>query len=122
MNAAPQLRTALLVDGIYAIVVGIALLFPAWASAIFAYPTKDPAVTSGWGGSIIGIGLIALAASSDAAKYSGIAWTLVVGLLLTAIDLLYFWTTGAYTARNVAAPVIINIALAAWIWFARPKA
>jgi uncharacterized membrane protein len=116
-----RLHTALLVNGIYAVVVGILLLFPAWAAAVFAYPTKDPAADSGWGASIIGIGLVVLGAASDTAKYGGLAWAFVVGLLLIALDLVYFWATGIYTARNVLLPILINIALAAWIWSARPK-
>ncbi len=117
----PRLRTPLLVSGVYAIVVGILLLIPPWAAAVFEYPTKDPAADSGWGASVIGIGLILIAAAGDAAKYGGLVWAFAVGLLLTVLDLVYFWITGVYTARNVLAPIVINIALAAWIWSARPK-
>ncbi len=118
---ASRLRTPLLVNGVYAIAVGILLLIPPWAAAVFEYPTKDPAADSGWGASVIGIGLIALGAASDAAKYGGLVWAFTAGLLLVALDLGYFWMTGVYTARNVLAPIVINIALAAWIWSARPK-
>ncbi len=121
MTNASRLRPALLADGVYTVIVGVLLLFPSWASAMFAYPIKDAAVTSGWGTSIIALGLITLVAASDAEKYSGLVWALVAGLLLTTLDLGYFWATGDYTSRNVLAPVLINIALAIWIWSARPK-
>ncbi len=111
MNKTSALRSALLVDGIYAIIVGLALFFPSLAAGIFARPVKDAAVTSGWGTGIITIGLLAIAAASDVSKYGGLAWAFVVGLLLAAIDLIYFWVTGAYTARNVLAPIIINVVL-----------
>ena len=76
---------------------------------------------SGWGTSLIGVGIIALAAASDVAKYGGLAWAFALGLLLSAINLVYFWATGAYTLRTVLAPIVINIVLAVWIWTARPK-
>lgn len=109
------------VSGVYAIVVGILLLFPSLAAAVFAYPVKDGAVTSGWGSALIIVGLLPYYAASDVAKYGGLARIFAVGLLLTAVDLLYFWLTGAYNARNVLAPVVINVALAGWIWTNRGK-
>lgn len=120
MNAS-RLRTALLVNGVYAVVVGILLLIPKWAAAVFDYPTLDPAADSGWGATTIGTGLIVLGAASDAAKYGGLAWAFVTGLLVIALDLIYFWVTGIYSARNVLIPILINIVVAAWIWSARPK-
>jgi len=114
-------RNALLVDGVYAIVVGILLLFPSLGASVFARPPQDPPVVSGWGTSLIGVGIIALAAASDVAKYGGLAWAFALGLLLSAINLVYFWATGAYTLRTVLAPIVINIVLAVWIWTARPK-
>lgn len=121
MNDASKLRTPLMVEAIYGIIVGVLLLFPSLAASVFAYTTKDTAVTSGWGTGLIAIGLLAWVAASDVGKYGGMAWVFVVGLLLAAVDLVYFWATGAYTARNVVVPVILNVALAVWIWSARPK-
>lgn len=118
---ASRLRTPLLVDGVYVIVVGILLLFPSLASSVFAYPTKDAAVASGWGAALITLALLAFVAASDVAKYGGLAWVFVAGLLLSVLDLAYYWYTGAYGARQVLAPVVINLVLAAWIWTARPK-
>lgn len=121
MNNAGKLRTPLLVDAIYTVLVGLLLLFPSLAASVFAYAIKDAAVTSGWGTGIITLGVLAWVAASDVQKYAGMVWAFVLGLVLAAIDLAYFWATGAYTARNVLAPIVINLALAAWIWSARPK-
>lgn len=115
------MRTALRVYAAYVLVVGILLLFPAWASAVFARPIMDAAVTSGWGSSLIVLALLAYVASTDVAKYGGLAWVFVAGLLLSAADLVYFWATGVYAARTALVPVVINIALAAWIWTSRSK-
>ena len=61
-------------------------------------------------------------AASDVAKYGGLAWVFVLGLLLSALDLVYYWYVGAYAARQALAPVVINVAVAIWIWIGRPKA
>jgi hypothetical protein len=120
MSTRPGLRSALLVTGIYTIIVGVLLFFPSWASVVFARTIKDAAATSGWGTGLITIGLLALAAT-DVEKHAGLAWIFVVGLLLATVDLIYFWTAGEYTPRNVLVPIIINIVLAAWLWSARPN-
>ena len=118
---ASRLRTPFLIQGVYAIIVGVFLLFPALASAIFAYPMKDAAVSSGWGASLTSIGLVALVAASDPAKYADLAWVFSVALLLGAVDLGYFWYAGSFVARQALVPVILNIVLAIWIWLTRPK-
>jgi hypothetical protein len=72
------------------------------------------------GTGVITIGLLALA-PTDVEKHGRLAWVLIVGLLLAMVDLIYFWTTSEDTARNVLVPIIINVVLAAWIWFAQPE-
>ena len=121
VNRTVGLRPALLVQGVYACIVGLLLLFPSLGSRVFAYPLKDPAVVSGWGSSLLGVGILALVAASDVQRYGGMAWAFVVGLLISAFDLLYFFITRTYTARNVIVPIIINALLIAWIWSVRPK-
>lgn len=116
------MRTALQVNAAYAVVVGVLLLVPNWASIVFARPITDVAVTSGWGTSLIVIGLLAYVASTDLMKHGSLAGVFVLGLLLTALDLAYFWAKGDYTARTILVPVIINVVLAVWIWTARGKA
>ncbi len=121
MSKALGLRTALQVNGVYTVIVGLLLFFPPLAASVFAYPVKDAAVTSGWGVGLITLGIVILATASDVERYGGLAWVFIVGLLLSAIDLISFWTTGAYNARNVLLPIIINVVMAAWIWSARSK-
>jgi hypothetical protein len=78
-------------------------------------------ITSGWGADAITIGLLAYVASTNVMKYGGLAWVFVLGLLLSTVDLIYFWATGAYTARTVLVPVVIQVVLAVWIWTSRGK-
>ena len=113
--------TALRAGGIYVLLVGILLLFPAWGAAVFGRPVMDAATESGWGAALISIGLILIVAATDVTKYGGLAWVFVVGFLLSAVDLIYFWITGAYTARTALVPVVLNVAFAAWIWSKRSK-
>lgn len=113
---------ALRVNGVYGILAGLLLIFPSLAASVFAYPVKDPAVTSAWGVDILVVGLLSIAASSDVARHGSLGRIFALGLLLTAVDLFYFWMTGAFTARNVLAPIVINLGLAAWIWMSRGRA
>ena len=121
MHRGTALRTPLLVNGIYGIIAGLLLFFPSLGAAVFAYQVKDVATVSGWGVSVVTIGLLAAAAASDVEKYGGLAWLFAFGLLFNATDLSYFWIVGLYTARNVLMPIIIDVGLAAWIWYAQPK-
>lgn len=115
------MRTALLVDGVWVLLAGIALLFPPVAAVVFAYPIKDVAATSGWGAALIVIGVVAIVMAGDVDRYGRMVWVVIAGLLLTVVDMLYFWFTGAYTPRTALPPIVINVVLAAWIWAARPK-
>lgn len=121
MRGTRNLRLPMLVVGIYSVLVGIVLVFPAVAAAVFGRPTLDAAVESGWGTSILTMGLFALAIASNAKRYGPLAWISMAGLLLTAVDLAYFWATGAYTARTALAPLILNVGLSLWVWTALPK-
>lgn len=115
------MATALRVGGIYGFLAGIVLLIPSWAAAVFDRPIADAAVTSGWGAALIALGLIQYAAAATAAAGAAVAMPLIVGYLLTAVDLIYYWYTGDYTARNVLVPIILNVAVAAWIWMGRSR-
>lgn len=117
---ASRLRTPLLIQAIYTFAVGILLVFPSLASAVFAYPIKDAATASGWGVALVIIGLLSWVASSDPAKYGGLAGVFAGGLLLGVLNLAYYWYTGDYGARQVLAPIVVNGALALWIWTSRP--
>ncbi len=115
------MRTALLVDGVWVVLAGVALLFPSVGAAVFGYAVKDPAIFSGWGSSLVILGVIALVAAGDVERYGRLAWVFVGGLVLTVVDMAYFWAVGEYTARTALAPIVINAVLAVWIWAVRPK-
>lgn len=116
------MRTALLVNGVWVVLAGLALLFPPVGAAVFGYAVKDPAIFSGWGSALVILGAIVLMASADVERYGRLVWVFIGGLVLTAVDLAYFWAIGQYTARTALAPIVINVVLAVWIWAVRPKA
>jgi len=37
--------------------------------------------------------------------YGRMVWVIIAGLLLTVVDMLYFWLTGAYTLRTALPPI-----------------
>lgn len=121
MNRAVGLRPALWVAGIYGIAAGVIQLIPSLSVAVFARPVTDVAVTSGWGSTLIALGLLVVAMASDVGKYGGLAAMLAVGLLAITLDLVYFFVTEVYTLRTIIVPIIINTILIAWIWSVRPK-
>lgn len=121
MNRTVGLRPALLVAGTSAVVVGIILLFPSLSTVVFGRPVADPAVEAGWGTSIIANGILALAAAWNVERYGGLAGAYAAGIVVVTFGLLYFFLTGAYDARAVLVPLIINTLLIAWIWSVRPK-
>lgn len=106
---------------VWTLLAGIALLFPSVAAVVFAYPVKDMAVASGWGSALIVLAVFAWTIAGDIDRFGRMAWIFVGGLLLSAVDMLYFWLTGAYTARTALPPVVINLVVAGWIWTTRPK-
>lgn len=115
------MATALRVGGVYLLVVGILLLIPAWGAAVFGRQMADPAVASGWGVALLALGLIQYGAASNAAAAAVIAMPMIFGYLVTTLDVIYYWYTGDYTARNVLVPIILNVALAIWIWMGRTR-
>lgn len=115
------LRPALLVLGFYLVIVGFILLFPSVSVAVFGRPVTDPAVEGGWGTSIIATGILALGAASDTQRYGGLAPLFAAGITVVTFGLLYYFLAGAYEARAVLVPIVVNAILIAWIWSSRPK-
>ena len=121
MNRTVGLRPALWVAGIYAIAVGVILHFPSLSVAVFDRPVTDVAVEAGWGSALVALGILVVAMASNVEKYGDLAAWLVLGLMVTTLDLVYFFVTNAYSMRTIIVPIIINAILIAWIWSARPK-
>ncbi|MBI4276815.1 MAG: hypothetical protein HY660_00040 [Armatimonadetes bacterium] len=114
-----RLRTPLMVDAIYLFLLGLCTLSPSLVQGVFGYEVKDPGILLVLSGLFFGFGVVVWATSKDPNKYGGLAQALVIALIIGAVFLLWGWLRGLYTPRNVIAPLIINIALAVWIWMSK---
>lgn len=117
-----KLKTPLMLNGIYLILLGLATLSPSIARSVFGYEVKDPGVLLVLSGAFLGYGVVVWVMSSNVEKYGGLATAQFVSLVIAIVFLLWGWFVGKnYTARNALVPLVINVILAVWIWTARPK-
>ncbi|MDQ7839477.1 MAG: hypothetical protein RDU83_00445 [bacterium] len=116
-----KLRLPVKLDAIYSFLLGLAMLSPSLAASVFGHEVKDPGLLLTLSGLFIGLGVLVWVIAGDIEKYGGLASALVFVLLISAVFLVWGWTTNLYTARTVLVPLIINIVLAIWIWSAKPK-
>ncbi len=116
-----KLRTPLLVNAIYILLMGLSTLSPGLVRAVFGYDVKDPGVLLVLSAAFLGFGVVLWGIASDPEKYGGLAISVVIALVIAIVFLLWGWLAKMFTARNVLIPLIINVVLAAWIWSARPR-
>jgi hypothetical protein len=116
-----RLKTPIMLDAIYLILLGLSTLSSGLVSSVFGYTVKDPGVLLVLSGTFLGFGVVVWDVFANLGKYGGLATALVVADAIGTLFLLYGWTSGLYTARNALLPLIINVVLGVWIWSARPK-
>jgi hypothetical protein len=116
-----RLRTPLMVQAIYLILLCISTLTPSIAASVYGSEVKDPGVLLVLSSVFLGFGVVVWVAASNAEKYGGLATAFVAALLISAIFLAWAWATGLFTARTALVPIVLNVVLAAWVWSARPK-
>ncbi len=116
-----KLRTPLLINAVYLILLGLSTLSPSLTSSVFGYEVKDPGVLLVLSGIFLGFGVVVWTIASNVEKYGGLAAAQATALIIGALFLIWGWAKGYYTPRNALVPLIINIVLAGWIWSARPK-
>lgn len=116
-----KLRTPLMINAIYLFLLGLTTLTPSLAQSVFGIEVKDPAVLRVLSGIFFAFGIVVWSISRDAARYGGLAPALVAGLVIAIVFLAWSWAQNLFTARTALMPIIINAALAVWIWSARPK-
>lgn len=116
-----NIRSALLVNAIYIILLGISTLSPSLASSVFGYEVKDAGILLVLSSVFLGFGVVLWAIAGNSEKYGGLASAVVVALAIGIVFLIWGWMRGLYTARNALVPLVINVVLAGWIWSARPR-
>ena len=115
MNDLRYLKLPLQILAVYAIVAGILLMVPTLSELVFDRPTFDPAAAAGWGASLIPLGLFAWTIAVNTKQHGTLSWVLVIGLLIGIAAFVYYWSAGAFTARNVLGSIVMNGVLAGWI-------
>lgn len=116
-----KVRTPLMINAVYLILLGLSTLAPSLTQSVFGYEVKDPGVLLVLSATFFGFGVVVWTMAGNADKYGGLATAQMIALVIAVVFLAWGWARGLYTARNAVAPLIINIVLAAWLWSARPK-
>lgn len=116
-----KLRTPLLVTAVVTLLYGISAFFPSLASVIFGYDIKDPGLAIFLAATLLGFGVVLWAIGQDAAKYGGLATSIVVSLAIGVLLTLWGWYRGDFGVRTAAIPIVVGVVLIGWIWSAKPK-
>ncbi len=116
-----KLKTPLMANAVYLLLLGLVTLSPNLVSSIFGYDVRDPGVLLVLSAVLLGFGVVVWAVSASPEKYGGLATAIVVGIVIGLLFLLYGWVRGLFTPRNVVLPIIIDVVLAGWLWSAKPK-
>ena len=114
-----RLRGPFTVSAIYALLVGLIALSPGLVRAVFGYEVRDQGVRLVFAASTLTFGIVQWAISREADRYAGLAGAIALSYVVYALLLVLGWIQGLYTARNVLGPIVIDIALIAWLWSAR---
>ncbi len=116
-----KVGTPLKATAIYNILIGLIALSPALVRSVFGYEVKDAGamlVIASYG---VGFGFLVWMAAANPAKYGGLAQAVAVALAISIVSLLWGWLRDTFTVRNVGLPIVIEVALVAWIWSSRPR-
>lgn len=103
-----KLRTPVLIESVYLILLGLANLSLSLVSSIFGYEVKDPGLLRVLSGTFLAFGVVVWAVASNVEKYGGLATALSTGLVIATVFLLWGWVGGLFTTRNALVPFIIN--------------
>lgn len=116
-----RLRTPLMVNAVYVLLIGLISLSSSAVRAVFGYQVMDRGVLLVFSGSDLGLGVILWGIASEPEKHGGLWKFVVTGIAIATLALLVGWGRHLFTARNVLVPIIINLILLIWIWSARPR-
>jgi hypothetical protein len=116
-----KLRTPLMVQAIYLVLLCISTLSPSLAMSVWGSEVKDPGVLLTLSGLFLGFAVVVWTVANNTEKYGGLATAFVTALLISAVFLAYAWVMKLYTARTALVPLVINLVLAYWVWSSKPK-
>ncbi len=110
-----RFRLPLSVAAIYLAAAGIIQFFPMMSEFVFAREVTDPAIESLLGAVLLSFAGVVGFLSAEKDRSLVLPMVLTAGLLLVAINMIYFWLIGQYTLGTIVAPVALNLLLAAWL-------
>ena len=116
-----KLRTPVLVNAVYLLLLGLITLSPSMVGSVFGYAVQDQGVLRVLSATLLGLGVLVWAIAGNVGKYGGLAMNIVIADVIGAVWLLWGWAGHLFTLRNAGVPIVINVVLAAWVWSARPK-
>lgn len=110
-----RVQLPLRVTSLYLFVIGIILLFPGLTSTVFRTEVTDLPLLFTYAGTILGAAYVIWMIGSDA-KYAALASAVVVFEVLHVIAFIVVYVRGQWGLQTVAVPIVVNAALAIWIW------
>ncbi|WP_019586413.1 hypothetical protein [Deinococcus apachensis] len=110
------------VASVWLILAGITLLFPVLADRVFALNLTNWGLASEYGGVLLITGVMYWVFARDDERYAPLTGLVVLGMLLNAAVNAYWWAVGHYALQTAIFNIVINTALAAWLWTLRPRA
>ncbi len=117
-----QIRYVLIALTVYLTLIGLMFVFAqGLAERIFAIGIRDPSAHRGWGVSLLTLATLAGVLARKPLTYIGLLWLPIVGLLAASLALLYELLTGHSTLRQLGAPLVINLILAASLVYFYPR-
>ncbi len=116
-----RLRTPLMVNAVYILLVGLVTLSSSAVRSVFGYTVMDRGVLLVLSGTLLGLGVVVWSIASNPEKHGSLWASVAIADAIDTVWLLGGWGRHLFTARNVLVPVIINVVLLIWIWSARPK-
>lgn len=113
------LQLPLRIAGAYLFVIGIIMLFPRLTMVVFGTAeVADPPLLLVYAGVQLGLGYLIWRLGSDP-RFHDLAPAVVLLLVLHVASFVVNYARGEWSLRTVLVPILINGALAIWIWSAR---
>jgi len=116
-----KLKVPLYVNALYFLILGVSALSASVVLTIFDYEVKDAGVLLVTAGAFLGFGAVLLGIASDPAKHGSLVGPIMISLMILVVFLMWGWIRHMYTARNVVAPIAIDLALIVWMWSSRKQ-
>ncbi len=115
-----KLRTPLLVATVYLALLGVIFASPSLFRNVFGSQVTDIGLMLNSSSLFFGLAVLIGVIATNTEKYGGLATAIAIAFIISVVFLIWIWTRGLGGGKELP-PIVINAALAAWIWSARPK-